>query len=316
MSVILTNRLVVAALFFNAFFLKANIYVSYIGLLGNKMFQYAVGYAVAKETGFDLYAPYDDIDDIFNIEHRKSFSGHAIHRVVHDLENQKFDPSIFFVGRDTQLYGFFQSDKYFIKYRSDLIRLFSFRNSEDAIKQRALNFIKSFNKCFVCMHVRAGDFFSGDWPVMDSDYYIKAINLTLNKLQKNLADCAFVIISNDVDGKYISNLMIRIRLSFPDIDLTVYKGDIRSEFALMREADVCVTSASTFSWWASWLNLNCKIIVSPLYWLNYYRYGKIESGLWCPNDIAMSLPNQYFIRSEGHPCHGRRSYSRRVDLFD
>lgn len=278
-----------------------NVYISYIGQLGNQMFQYAIGYAVSKETGTKLYAPYGQINEIFNIDYvtppftstNDTFT--CIKNTVVDLDNQKFDPSVFSINKDTLLHGFFQTDRYFIKYRNDLLKLFSFRS--DHINQEALDFINSFNKCFVCMHLRAGDYFNSTFPVMDDSYFIRAIDLTLKKLEKSLSECVFAITSNDEDGRYLNLLMNKIHTSYPGINLIHYKKDQNSEFALMQQADACIISASSFSWWAAWLNTNCKLIILPKYWFNYYKYHD-TTGTWSPENIVMSLPNQYFVAAE------------------
>lgn len=284
------------ALFFVSYaYLNGNVYISYIGQLGNQMFQYAIGYAVSKETGFKLYSPYGQINEIFNVEYVNYNPKTNTQYTVVDLDNQQFDQTVFSIKKDTLLHGFFQTDKYFIKYRNDLIKLFSFRNN--LINEDVSNFIKSFNKVFVCMHLRAGDYFLGTFPVMDDSYFIRAISLTLKKLEKNFSECVFAITSNDENGKYVNLLMDKIYEHYPSINLIHYKKDQNSEFALMQQSDACIISASSFSWWAAWLNTKSKLIILPKYWFNYYKYND-NNGIWFPENIVMSLPNQFFISSE------------------
>ena len=142
---------------------------------------------------------------------------------------------------------------------------------------------------------------------MDYDYYIRAINLVLNLSGLTTRELAIIFVSDDLSSKYVRSIINKIRLEMSEIEILNYdalhltdRNRFMFEFGLIRESDFCITSASSYSWWASWLNTKCKAIISPKYWLNYYKYTeKSIDACSEPFDIEMSLSNQYFIYSKG-----------------
>jgi len=72
--------------------------------------------------------------------------------------NLSFDPSLAFLKGNLYLNGYFQSEKYFINYRSDLLNLLSFKIPLEDENSRFSNFICQNNS--VSNHVRRGDYVS------------------------------------------------------------------------------------------------------------------------------------------------------------
>lgn len=290
---LINKKLLIVVTVLNFFGIHADITVQFGGQMGNRMFQFAVAYAVAKEKQEPLCVPQDEIHDVFNIPSASLHSPYLKRFNYSEASDQRYDSSIFLVPNSTNLIGFFQTDKYFLKYRDDLIKMFTFK--DESIKRQTLEFLDKIDKPVVCMHFRGGDYFISGFPILDYDYYIKAIRLSLEILDKKPKECAFVMISND-DGNYIRPLINKIKDSIKGIEIINY--DVNSkllDFSLMKESDICITSASSFSWWAAWLNTECRAIISPKYWFNYYK----NNGITSPFDVNMSLKNQFLISSEG-----------------
>lgn len=284
------------------FCIYSNVFVNFYGNIGNQMFQYAVGYAIAQEKKVDLILTKNTLNNSYNLSHKNNsllcsprFYFSELDSNGYVTDSQKFKPELFLVNDNTAISGYFQTDKYFIKHRTDLINIFTFKDR--TIEQKIKLLSKDIKKKIACMHIRASDYFTNGFPVMDYDYYIKAIKMTLTLLNASLDEFFFMIISDDTDGEYVKKITAKIKAAFNGINIDWYKQNNELEFTLMKQADVCITSASSFSWWAAWLNKRCKIIISPKYWFNYYKTGKDVVSE--PLDIEMSLNNQHFILSEG-----------------
>ena len=139
--------------------------VNIIGGLGNQMFQYAFGYAISKEnsikikldiSGFDAYDLRDYELGLFNIEEnlelkpaygfllnqlngknntplmkisRKLLRGLLRFTKFYYQEKKEFafDKDVFSVKVDTYFYGYWQNEKYFKKYRKELLEIFTLK---------------------------------------------------------------------------------------------------------------------------------------------------------------------------------------------
>jgi hypothetical protein len=142
------------------------------------------------------------------------------------------------------------------------------------------------------------------FPILDYNYYIDALNLSFKISSHNPNECELIIISDSPESPAVNTIIKKITERVKNLDVQIFQADMISEFQLMRTSDICITSASTFSWWASWLNNSAIAIISPKYWLNYYLHQPINTHQCLieplPRNIEMSLSNQYFIYSKGY----------------
>jgi len=161
--------------------------------------------------------------------------------------------------------GFWQSEKYFIDVKSDILKEFTF--SEVLINSITEKI--DFNNS-VALHVRQfNDIYHTNQGNLTDGYYQKAINYFGNKFP----GIQFWIFSDKpqtakkrlFSGKQNCNLISEI---FPNLT------DIQ-ELYLMTQFSFFIIGNSTFSWWGAWLSKDAdKIIVAPS--------EKIDSGegLW------------------------------------
>lgn len=270
---------------------------------GNNMFQWAVSYAVSKETGFELYIgdwqgdsndhiPSGNGADIFNLPPKTQDNLHISH-CFRDSEcsDQSFNSDIFKINDNTILEGYFQTDKYFIKYRDDILHYFTMKDV--TIDEQVLDFFNTFNKKFIISaHSREGDYNCGDgFPIMNSTYFKLAVEkiMQINNISKN--DIGIVFVS---DNKQTDKADLLINEGY-DVKISPFNVENKlMDLSIMMNAHHCITAASSFSWWGAWLNKNSPTIISPMYWFNYHR----NIPVWSPRDIAMSIPNQYFLANE------------------
>lgn len=270
---------------------------------GNNMFQWAVSYAVSKKTGFELFnsdwggasndsTPSGNGIEIFNLP-PKTQTSNVCHHCFMDSScaEQTFNPEIFNVADNTLLEGYFQTDKYFIDCRDDILDFFAFKDK--TIDERAINFLKSFDKkAVICAHSREGDYLAGDgFPIPNDWYFKRAVDkiLEINNLSKEDVGIAFISDNKDSDR---ANKLIDEGFNVKVSPFGVEEKLL--DLSIMKNAHHCITAASSFSWWGAWLNRNLPTIISPMYWFNYHK----NTTVWSPRDIAMSIPNQYFLANE------------------
>jgi hypothetical protein len=154
------------------------------------------------------------------------------------------------------LIGYFQSEKYFIDYRDELLELFKpTKEIDDYIEQK---YGKILNRKTCSLHVRHGDYLqlSNHHPPCSIQYYIESIK----KFDNNTL---FIVFSDDISWCK-----------------SVFKGD--NFFFIEGEEDYIdlyimskcldnIIANSSFSWWGSWLNPNKnKKIISPLKWFGVF----------------------------------------------
>jgi hypothetical protein len=125
--------------------------------------------------------------------------------------------------------------------------------------------ISQSNSCSI--HIRRGDYLlphnSKLFAECEVNYFLKAINYILNINP----DTVFFIFSDDIE--WAKKIFVGPIYSFIDR----FEDRPLIDLFLMSNCKNNIISNSTFSWWASWLNVNKnKIIISPKKWfIDVYR---------------------------------------------
>jgi len=170
--------------------------------------------------------------------------------------------------------GYFQSEKYFSKYKKEIIRDFTFK---DEYIKGAREYLDTINQEVdtVCMHIRLGDYVSHPLHgVADIQYYLKAINYIRN-LKPN---SKIIVFSDNID---------LVKQKLDNIENCVYIPSTLTDHETMFLASKCkdfIISNSSFSWWIQYLSGNKdKIVIAPSRW-----YAKP-----CPSELFMN--NWYLI---------------------
>lgn len=158
------------------------------------------------------------------------------------------------VLENIELVGYFQSEKYFVEHRNEILDFFS---PTSKILEKIENNYKNIlnNNTTTSLHVRRGDYLSlpNHHPVLPTDYYEESVS----KFDSNQM---FLIFSDDINWckdnfEFISNKI------FVD-NLEDYE-----ELYLMSMCNNNIIANSSFSWWGSWLNKNeDKTVVAPKKW--------------------------------------------------
>jgi len=270
---------------------KHAVYVRLLGGLGNQLFQYAMGRALADARQTELVLDPRFIlrkgcisglaIDEFAIRARYLTDAEAAHfkesvwKLTRALRHQinpwlgyyhetvhSFDSAALVQSYDVMLSGFWQSERYFDNH-SDLLQ-------SDLVLKKALPpeaaQVAAQMKCgiSVAMHVRRGDYLSdpkalAKHGVTSAHYYQTALQLMIEKL----GDVDLYLFSDDPDW-------VRGNIQHPSITFV-------SDFGFSAEQDLWLISAcqhqiianSSFSWWGAYLNDYAnKIIVAPEPWFD------------------------------------------------
>ena len=250
------------------------------GRLGNQLFQYAALRSLSLETGYQCKIPdpqlmhwhgQDCLLGNLNIEapylEEKDYD--KIQFLYREKNLNKFDKNFFYLGDGVNLFGYFQSTKYFNKYKEQIIKELT---PNDNLLEEAKEFVESVrtDNCeIVSIHLRMGDLNDGTNPIYNNfygnsmtdnsapygSYLNKAIEIFKGSNVKFLVfaggsrnnlmeDPSFM---KDFDDRFILCSSNRPLLDFSKI--------------LSCDHNICC-HLTTFGWWAAYLNPNREKIVT------------------------------------------------------
>ena len=265
------------------------------GGLGNQMFQYACGRALAHEKKERLYI---DTQSLINAKTTAEFTARPYELGIFNIQAEELSPAlrarffpkaiplkvlykwilnykiytepafyfnkeIFEVKGNVFLRGYWQTEKYF-KTAEDIIRKdFAFEKKKNEETLALADRMQHTNA--VSLHVRRGDYVSS--PSANSfhglarlEYYRKAIAL----IKEKTADPFFYIFSDDA-------AWAEEHLAKDNSDTLVVKHnsgeDSWQDMYLMSMCNHHIIANSSFSWWGAWLNnKENKIVIAPKIW--------------------------------------------------
>ena len=256
------------------------------GGLGNQLFQYAVGRAVALHhksplkldlTIFKTYELHKYLLDQFAIQadmateneiselkggNNLLFSALRKARVVKrksyfkEKRSSYFDASVF-KNDDVYFDGYWQNELYFSGIRELLLQeLVSISSISDA----GCGYLECINKSnSISLHVRRGNYLNlKNVNVLEVDYYIKAVDY----FRKSVEKPTFYIFSDDLEW-------CKNNLGF--LDNCIFVDRTKTEIDDLKLMSFCqhnIIANSSFSWWGAWLNQNSKkTVIAPKDWL-------------------------------------------------
>lgn len=223
--------------------------ISYLpqGRYGNALFQAAATISLALRNGVEYSMPTHTSSDVWSpliLQHL--VNPNYIHSKPDIIINESqfhYVPLPYKKEWDNlqvQLRGYFQSEKFFIDFKDEVLDLFAFPYN--------------FNEGFVSVHLRRTDFIelSNKHPSVSDEWYFEAMSMFPNK--------KFIIFSDDIP--YCKKTFGHRTDCFFSEGKTPEQDIIE-----MANCESQISSASTFSWWASYLNKNeDKKIILPQLW--------------------------------------------------
>ena len=266
--------------------------LGYYGRLGNAMFQFATLLNVAKVNGYTFGIPYNNeiprntISDHtgtynYGLDIHKCFELNIPDSSGHKAEYRfrpngfEYDPSILNIKDNTDIEGYFQSEKYFKENKDFVLNTFRFKKEFIlAAEKKMVNYRKGNNKKIIFVHIRRGDYVNlqNSHPLLSFyDYYIPA----MEKFDKK--NTIFVIFSDDIEWcktKFINNGNIYYsETNNPFVDLS-----------LMAMCDGAIIANSSYSWWGAYMIRKMdKVIVAPKVWFGP-RYDNLDTKDLIPDE--------------------------------
>ena len=248
--------------------------------LGNQMFQYAYLRGLSIEKGFKINLPIypsghqyktSQFFDCFNMDIVDTTD------IVEDFVTisetsmtyeDKFASENIDINQNIMFQGYFQSEKYFEKYK-DIIRSdFTFKEN---IRKVGDIFMSQFqnNRKRIALHVRRADNLSDGSPTLliKEIFRVNAINYLLNN---NVKDFDLLIFSDDKQW-----CKDNLNYTSDNISQTIVEGlsDLE-ELYVMSLCDHFIIGSSSYSWWAAWLSKNeDKIVIVPEKWFKNLLYN-------------------------------------------
>ena len=263
------------------------------GRLGNQMFQYAALRGIAANRGFDWCVPAPEtsgIDefgtennycmfDTFKLSHAKKYGESnnypwAIWKEFHfneDLFNQCPD--------NTNLDGYFQTEKYFENIKDSIREDFKFK---DEIYHPCKEMIDSLESDrIIFLHIRRGNpklpwayvNIQNAHPLQTWDYYE-------NALKKFPADIPVIVFSDVIEWCKEQEFFKPDRFIFSETTDEFADGQRVpwTDLCLMSLCTDAIIANSSFSWWGAWLIDNPdKVVIAPKNWFgSQYDHYKMD----------------------------------------
>jgi len=245
--------------------------------LANQMFQYAVSQLLALRTDskvvldknrlnsgmFSFHKYFKNLD--FVTEYNQGILQNNCKRIK---ETKEFEliPEIHnttSLNTNIILEGWFQNSEYFVGKEDYIKHLFEF--NDDIVKKadENINMIKTNypNKQLVSFHLRRPDN-KDDKHFIYTVYYKHHIQDLLNKFDKN--NTVFLIFTSD-----IQDVQEKLIDCFDEYNFQVVNKDEAISMCIMSKCDHNIIGASSYSWWAAYLNKNAnKRVIIPSPWFS------------------------------------------------
>ncbi len=167
-----------------------------------------------------------------------------------------FDPAILSIGPNAYLDGFWQSPKYFNEIADTIRKDITLKQISPKVAT-VIDTIKSQNS--VCVHIRRGDYVGNEFhPVVDIAYYEKALEIIS---QEKPIDCLYVFDRDDIEW-------CKQHLTFKYPTIFVENDTSMAEVvSIMSSCNHFVMANSSLSWWVAWLGQHPqKVVVAPKQW--------------------------------------------------
>ncbi len=263
--------------------------------LGNAMFEYALGRAMAVrhnrplvlDTSLLFLSPDWPFDlPCFRLgEQRVRELPHRLWRARRNVltaldrvglapvrwieeSGLQFDADLLEVRQPCALKGYWQSERYFASVEPQLRKEFTIVREQDSRSAACHARIRQVPS--IGLHVRRGDYVNGDFHGLCSiEYYAAALRV----IEPHVGPSAELFVFSDDMAWAREHIRFALPTTFVDWNAARNYEDLR----LMSACRALIAANSTFSWWAGWLNPNPdKIVIVPRRW---YREPGVTSDL-------------------------------------
>lgn len=261
------------------------------GGLGNQLFQYAAGYAIARKVDTSLHLHFflhesdtkrkpaiaellTDLNWIGQEAVGKYIPNNTMARVWQRMlpfskktfykeAHFHFDEQIRCITDNTYLKGFWQSEKYFMEYAEEIKMKLTSAISKIEMAPALVEKINT--QPSISVHVRKGDYVKPPYLTyyhqLPNEYYKKGIQQILS----TVPNANIFVFTDDVEWV---KQHFDIGYEFEIVSGT-YSFSVFDDMKAMIECDHHVIANSSFSWWTAWLSKGeNKKVVAPAKWFN------------------------------------------------
>jgi len=237
-----------------------------LGRLANQMFQYASLKGIARNRGYDYCIPPQQLfgqkDPLVRESHLNIYNVFDIgkNNTIQTLANpllqertHEFDGELFRSCPDNvDLFGYYQSPKYFDHIKDEIKSDFSFTKEVDTVCSEMIDSIQDGKK-IIAVHIRRTDYtVNPNHPIQSLKYYEEA----LKHFDKNDR----ILVFSD-DPKWCQEQDM-----FADDEIMISEGnDADIDLCLMSKCNYHIIANSSFSWWGAWL-ADSEQIIAPINW--------------------------------------------------
>lgn len=228
------------------------------GQLGNNFFQVAAACALAWDNDADIYFPdwnsnapvYQHVFFRFSNSLPPNPIEYVWNEPIYSYQHIPYQPNM-------QIFGYFQSEKYFAHHRERLLELFAPRPDDLTYIQEKYNDILSHpNSVGIQLRYYKWEFPTEDlYPQYGKDYLKKTMMLFPETT-------LFVVSSNNIEYA---------RECIPEGTKNVIFLENEPHWIDFYILSLCkhnIITNSSFGWWSAWLNQNPdKIVIRPAYWI-------------------------------------------------
>jgi hypothetical protein len=270
------------------------------GGLGNQMFQYALGIALAKRYNTDLVFDTTFLNDrtprngftfrsyalgMFNVAPKFTFLSRISFRfpipvlwlglsqlIAHTLSfigirpyirrhGDRLDFSVLKRGGNICIDGYFQSEQYFENAIDEVARAFTFKEPIPPELKTITDWMGIERG--VCVHVRRGDYVSN--PIVAQGLGVLGPDYyarAFEEMKRRINISRVYIFSDDIPW-------CKENLSFGNTPVTYEDAFLDRKgfdgFRLMTHCQNFIIGNSTYAWWAAWL-ANAGVVIAPSVW--------------------------------------------------
>lgn len=281
------------------------------GGLGNQLFQIftAISYAMKYSKPFFFLNNFQLGDGSNGTTIRYTYWESFLSALKPFLKNMNEIPQLMFIiekdfvyqqlpenfekNYGTLLVGYFQSPKYFNKYKETICKLLKIDLKKQIIKNKVNINFETINS--ISIHFRFGDYkkYSNIYTLLTEEYYKNALNFIINEVDFNnikTQQIALYFCENESINE-VEEIINKLKIHFSYIKFIKADSELKDweQMLLMSLCNHNIIANSTFSWWGAYLNSNLeKIVCYPEEWFRP-EANKDTSDLFLEDWIKIPL---------------------------
>ena len=254
-----------------------------MGGLGNQIFQIftTISYAIRTKNQFKFL----NIDTLGggSTTVRYTFWNSFFHKLkpflidnipqpIHVIREKEYTfnelPIYEMLGKNTMIYGYFQSYKYFINEFLMICRIINLKKMKDILLTK-LNLTDNYFNNFISIHFRIGDYkkIQNYHPIMTKEYYYRALNYIYSKLPNTNFSIMYFCEEDDLDD--VNEIIGYLQTKFSNFEFIRGEKSLDDweQLLLMSCCNHNIIANSSFSWWGAFFNdWPDKIVCYPSIW--------------------------------------------------